>query len=402
MSASIPSDSAGSDTRAVREELASHWAIACLSHLPWQETLLQRPHQWMRRFARICPTVWIAPASWRQFRRSVPDDRRLRRSVTTADGVVVRQLNYTPGSGRFEWALRSTCRRMARAADALLARVPLVAEEEARHLLAWVQHPALGEAAAGLGPDAVVADVMDPYRAFAGNLRTGAEAARQCLAAASLVVAGGHSMGLDAARETGRAVLTVPSGVETAHFQQAIVKRRRLAKMPDAPVFGYVGSIDERIDMQLIVSLARRFPAVRFEFVGPVRLHALPDLPPNLVLCGGVSYGELPGVMAPWSGALLPFHDDALCRDLSPTKTPEYLAAGLPVIATPLPDLVTDWGDCCLLARTEEDWVGAIGRVLEGAAQHPPDLEERLRAADWDARFDTILEALGRVILGPR
>ena len=65
----------------------------------------------------------------------------------------------------------------------------------------------------------------------------------------------------------------------------------------------------------------------------------------NIHYLGSKSYQELPAYLAGWDLALIPFAINESTRFISPTKTPEYLAAGKPVISTPIRDVVTPYGD---------------------------------------------------------
>ncbi len=387
------------DPAEVRRVLADDWCVVCVSHLPWQETLLQRPHQWMRRFAAICPTVWIAPASWKRFTAKTPPDDRLATRSTGPNGLVVRHLAYTPKSGSNEWAMRNTIWRMARLAKALRDSLPAATNGDRRKVLLWAQYPAFGAVAQALNPDLLIADVMDVYGLFRGSPSTGAAAAAQTLRDAAIVFSGGHTIGRITASEAGRDVVTIPSGVDISHFQSACDKRPNLTNIPSARRIGYAGSIDERLDTEVIGGIARRFPNVEIELIGPIRIpeSTRRAFLKNVLLPGGCAYSELPMRMASWDAALLPFHDDELCRSLSPTKIPEYLAAGRPVITTPLPDILTDWGDHVRTATTLDEWCEHIEAALETDrhSQPSPALETAMEAAIWDRRFEEILGRVG-------
>ena len=114
--------------------------------------------------------------------------------------------------------------------------------------------------------------------------------------------------------------------------------RRALADPTDQaeiahPRLGFFGVIDERFDTQLLDEVAARRPDWQFVMVGPVvKIH--PESLParsNIHYLGSKTYQQLPEYIARWDVALLPFAQNESTRFISPTKTPEYLAAGKPV-----------------------------------------------------------------------
>ncbi|WP_146906908.1 glycosyltransferase, partial [Cellulomonas aerilata] len=152
------------------------------------------------------------------------------------------------------------------------------------------------------------------------------------------------------------------SGVETGHYAAS----RRLRTPHERPVAGYVGVIDERLDLELIGRLAAELADWTIRVVGPVAKIDPADLPqaPNLEYPGLVSYDELPAVMAGFDVALMPFALNEATRSISPTKTLEYLAAGLPVVSTRVPDVVGDYDDVVHLADDGEGFAAACRTVV--------------------------------------
>jgi len=170
--------------------------------------------------------------------------------------------------------------------------------------------------------------------------------------------------------------------VDVAHFATA------RAPCPDPldqraiprPRLGYCGVLDERLDLALLAALAARRPEWQLVLLGPVakiRPQALPRAA-NIHYLGPKRYEELPGYLAGWDVALLPFAINSATRFISPTKTPEYLAAGRPVVATPVRDVVRTWGEPGL-ARIAADARGFEEAIAEALREDP---EPRCRRAD--------------------
>ncbi|MFC5849658.1 glycosyltransferase [Deinococcus petrolearius] len=212
----------------------------------------------------------------------------------------------------------------------------------------WVYTPMELPVAAELQPRVVVYDCMDELANFRGappELRSREQALFQ---RADLVFTGGQRL-YEAKTEQHPSVYAFASSVEVGHFAQA---RRGLADPADQaalarPRLGFYGVIDERFDIALIGELARRRPEWQLVMLGPVVKISPQDLPraANLHYLGMKSYAELPAYLAHWDVALLPFARNEATEFISPTKTPEYLAAGVPVVSTGIRDVIRPYGD---------------------------------------------------------
>jgi len=151
-------------------------------------------------------------------------------------------------------------------------------------------------------------------------------------------------------------------------------------------VAGYVGVVDERLDLRLMAGLAAALPDWDVEVVGPVTKIAEADLPsvPNLRWLGGRPYDELPSMMAGFDVALMPFARNEATRSISPTKTLEYLAAGLPVVSTRIGDVVADYGHVVALADESAGFAAECRRLHRERAGSRPDVEAVLHRQHWD------------------
>jgi glycosyltransferase involved in cell wall biosynthesis len=163
-------------------------------------------------------------------------------------------------------------------------------------------------------------------------------------------------------------------------------------------VAGYVGVIDERLDLRLLGDLARRLPDWDLELVGPIAKLTRDELPqaPNLRYLGHQPYGRLPAVMAGFDVGLMPFALTRATRSISPTKTFEYLAAGLPVVSTRVPDVVADHADVVALADDAAGFAAACRAALEDDdARRAARAGSLLERNDWDAiaaRIDALID----------
>lgn len=333
--------------------------LICFSHLRWN-FVFQRPQQLLSRCAKKRrvfyieePIVGNGPA-------------RLDVSVDEASGVHVVVPHLPPGL-----------------ADAEQARllVGLCADYAIQRYVCWFYTPMALPVAAHLQPLACVYDCMDELSAFKGAPRQLLSREAELMAVADVVFTGGHAL-FEAKKGRHRNIHPFPSSVDCAHFGQARVMRHEPAdQAPLAkPRLGFFGVIDERMDLQLLDGVARARPAWQFVLLGPVVKIDPSELPrlPNLHYLGGKPYADLPSYISGWDVALLPFAKNDATRFISPTKTPEYLAAGKPVVSTSIRDVVRPYSGLGLarIADTPRDFVAAC----EAAMREPN--ERLLRRAD--------------------
>ncbi|MCA1846067.1 MAG: glycosyltransferase [Actinobacteria bacterium] len=261
--------------------------------------------------------------------------------------------------------------------------------------VAWLYTPVALPVARRLAPTTIVYDVMDDLASFKDAPEGLALRQRQLLREASIVFTGGRSLcrGVQEHRTAG--VHLFASGVEPDHYERATTLKRRGLR----PVAGYVGVIDERLDLGLIADLAEALPDWEIRMVGPVAKIDPASLPraDNIVYAGPEPYQRLPEVMSEFHVALMPFALNAATRSISPTKTLEYLAAGLPVVSTRVPDVVADYGN---VVDLQDDGAG-FAAACERVRGHDPAARARraaplLHRHHWDtiaSRMASLVEA---------
>jgi glycosyltransferase involved in cell wall biosynthesis len=225
--------------------------------------------------------------------------------------------------------------------------------------------------------------------------------ARRALAVADVAFAGGRSLHRSAAgARPGRPTHLFPSGVECAHYAPS----RQLRRTHERPVAGYVGVIDERLDLALVRELAACLPDWEIHMVGPTTKIDPATLPQaaNIRYLGQQPYDVLPEVMAGFDVALMPFALNQATRSISPTKTLEYLAAGLPVVSTRVPDVVADWSSVVHLADDGSSFAEACREVVTHSAADRDRLLAPLRARyEWDTIAAEMTALLHEQIAAP-
>jgi UDP-galactopyranose mutase len=267
----------------------------------------------------------------------------------------------------------------------------------------WYYTPmALGAEPATVRPRLTVYDAMDDlasFRAAPPELRI-REA--RLLSQVDLVFAGGPTL-YRQRRDMHPSVHCIPSGVEAAHFASTTK-----AAAPDGladqrrPILGYYGVIDERLDLDLLAEIADLRPDWTIALIGPVAKIDETTIPErsNIVRFGQQAYDDLPGFLACFDVALMPFARNEATRAISPTKTLEYLAGGKPVVSTPIADVVSLYGDVVNIAVSGTEFVAAAEAVLNRT--NDADRQWRARASrlvaahDWDCIASEMLAVMSR------
>ncbi len=277
----------------------------------------------------------------------------------------------------------------------------LIAEKAIEKPLLWYYTPTALDFSDHLAPAVTVYDCMDELTGFLGAPPRLKDLERKLLARADVVFTGGYSL-YEAKRQLHENVHPFPSSLDAEHFRSA---RGALAEPADQrdiarPRLGFCGVIDERMDIGLIGELARLHPEWQIVLVGPVVKIDPRTLPraANIHYLGGKKYDELPAYLASWDVALMPFALNDATRYISPTKTPEYLAAGRPVVSSAITDVVRDYGDKGLvaIAHGAAGFAEAIAAILasEGREGWLADVDTHIAGLSWDKTWQRMVERI--------
>jgi glycosyltransferase involved in cell wall biosynthesis len=348
--------------------------LVVLSHLRW-DWVWQRPQHLISRIGEGRRTWFVE--------EPVPvSDIGEPRLVTSDAGAVTRVWLEVPGNDGTHVGFGDFRARGYFAELTLLLGLPGAARD------VWLYTPMALDLALALMPRLLVYDVMDDLASFAGAEPDLVERQRNALREASVVFTGGRSIHRGVAGVNPRTHL-YPSGVDVEHYAPARVLREER----DRKVAGYVGVIDERLDLGLVAALAATLPDWEVQLVGPVSKIDQSSLPQaaNIAYLGKQPYEKLPDVMAGFDVALMPFALNDATRSISPTKTLEYLAAGLPVVSTRVPDVVSDFSDFVRLEDTGDDFAAACREVV---AHDTAERDERLAPVLERYRWDWIADAM--------
>jgi glycosyltransferase involved in cell wall biosynthesis len=365
--------------------------LLCFSHLRW-DFVFQRPQHLMSRFAREMAVVfWEEPIE-------IESRETAYLKVRNAEDANVRVVTPHLPAGLDEEERETVLKRLL---DAHVSSC-------ARPLVGWYYTPMMLPFSRHLDTSAVIYDCMDELSKFRFAPERLLDLEQELIGRADLVFTGGASL-YEAKKGRHPSVHCFPSSVDRPHFARA---RRELPQPSDQadlkhPRLGFYGVIDERFDIDLLREIADMRPDWSFVMVGPVVKIGEDELPraANIHYAGGKTYEQLPAYLSGWDVALMPFAMNESTQFISPTKTPEYLSGGKPVVSTPIRDVVRTYGhlEGVHIACDADGFVRCCEKALEQSrdpnGEWLAEADLLLAATSWDttqARMaGLIAEALG-------
>jgi UDP-galactopyranose mutase len=275
--------------------------------------------------------------------------------------------------------------------DRLLTRMQI------KKYMLWYYSPMALEWSDHLEPELIIYDCMDELSAFKFAPPQLVQREQQLLNKADVVFTGGHSL-YEAKKHLHHNIYPFPSSIDKSHFSIArspVEEPTDQASVPH-PRIGFYGVLDERLDIEMLRELAALRPDWHFILIGPVVKIDQAVLPrqSNIHYLGGKQYKELPYYLAGWDIAMMPFALNESTRYISPTKTPEYLAGGKPVISTAIKDVVTPYAENGLvhIAATPAIFVAAAEAILikAGYDEWLVKVDEFLSDISWDKTWQNM------------
>ena len=367
--------------------------LLCFSHLRW-DFVFQRPQHLMGRFARTAPViVWEEPIDADEGEEA----SLFIRPAANMPGVTI----VTPRLPRGGSDVDRTA-TLKTLLDGYLAGVT-------GKLVTWYYTPMMLPFSRHLDPACTVYDAMDELANFKFAPADLLELERELLDRADVVFTGGYSL-YESKKQRHGNVHPFPSSVDREHFA---IARGAVADPADQsaighPRLGFYGVIDERIDLDLIAAVADSRPNWQLVMVGPLAKIGEDDLPrrSNIHYLGSKSYDELPAYLAHWDVALMPFAINAATRFISPTKTPEYLAAGKPVVSTPIRDVKRTYERIAgvRIAGTVEQFIAGCEAQLalaEGGDRWLAEVDGLLSTMSWDITQARMAALIDEVVQAP-
>lgn len=356
--------------------------LLCFSHLRW-DFVYQRPQHLMSRFARQGRVFFIEEPIF----DSGTDNHVELKQCKDGLQVVVPHLH----------------RRLLDSDDVapivanLLSK--MMTSQNVRRYIAWFYTPmSLPVQEKLLEAELLVYDCMDELSAFKNAPPDLIHMEHLLFERADLVFTGGYSL-YHAKKDFHSDIHPFPSSIDQQHFGKARYRQMALADQDaiPSPRIGFFGVIDERLDIDLLGEMASLRPDWHFIVIGPTVKIDPGTLPKNknIHYLGSKSYNELPQYLAGWDVAMIPFALNESTKFISPTKTPEYLAGGKPVVATPIQDIVDPYGKRGLvrIAATAEEFVKEIEATLSSSetSRWLETVDRFLERNSWDITWEKML-----------
>jgi hypothetical protein len=359
--------------------------LVCFCQLRWR-FVFQRPQHLMVRFARRLPVYFVEEPI-----ADTDGSSFLEVAAAEQTGITIVTAHVPNGTPLVESI--GIQRRLLRG---------FWRERGIHRAIRWIYTPMMVELANDLASVATVYDCMDELSAFKGASAALVERERYLLEKADVVFTGGRSL-YQAKLGRHPRVHLFPSSIDGDHFRKA----RKIRHEPEDqahiphPRLGHYAVLDERLDADLVAAIADARPDWHIVLVGPVVKIDPASLPkrPNIHYLGSKPYEALPAYLAGWDVAIMPFAINDSTRFISPTKTPEYLAAGRRVVSTPVPDVVADYGRTGLVsvAATPDAFVAAVDAALASKADRAAWLstvDRALARTSWDNTWTGMVEVL--------
>jgi UDP-galactopyranose mutase len=365
--------------------------LICFSDIRW-DFLWQRPHHLMSRFAKSYRIYFVeAPvfhADYDQLVIRVTDER-----------ITLLAPHLQNESDRPDTNLRQ---------QELLKR--FFHDENISLDVFWYYSPTALKFTRLFQPKLIVYDCMEGTHASSGASSVDEKnIERELLEKADILFTAGQSL-FEWKKKLHPNTFLFPGSVDKNHFAKA---RHVTFDPPDQdsiphPRLGFYGIIDDRFNFELLEHVARLRHAWQFVIIGPVTgidPHLLPHCP-NIHYLGLKHYRELPSYIAGWDIALIPFAHNEITRFISPTKTAEYLAAGKPVISTPIIDIIRSYGNKGLvrIAGTPDEFIRVCDEELQikDREEWLDHVDAFLSNASWDHTCQEMMQIIQNTPAGKK
>jgi glycosyltransferase involved in cell wall biosynthesis len=363
-------------------------SIVVFSHLRW-DFVYQRPQHLLSRLTEHYRILFFEEP---EFHEGEPT---LRISTPIPNLTVCKP--HTPvGKGGFHDEQMPHLRRMVRE---LIAKHP--------DPIVWFYTPMALPLLEEMKSRRVVYDCMDELSAFKNPPPHLVAREEMLLNRADIVFTGGPSL-YNAKKDRNPNVHCFPSSVDVNHFRQA--RDRNIAHPSQGdlsrPRLGFYGVIDERFDADLVGKIAEIHPEWQIVLVGPIVKIDPKTLPqhPNIHYMGQQPYSALPQFLAAWDVCLMPFAMNESTRFISPTKSLEYMAAELPIVSTPVKDVVDLHSDVVEIASDPVQFIAACERALTMSGEEKRKkirlMRDKLSRTSWTVTAANMHELLEQLDAG--
>lgn len=376
--------------------------LLVFSHLRW-DFVYQRPQHLLTRFAKHSRVFYVEEPWVEHLKEPWVEGDRPKLEIMIRENGVRRVVPYLPPSLDED----ETQFILKRLLDQMIKQFAL------HDAVLWYYTPMALPFTKHLKARAVVYDCMDELSLFKNAPPRIAEYEAELFKRADVVFTGGHHL-YEFKRDRHPNIHPMPSSIDKDHFTQARHLKNTLEPIDQAfiphPRIGFYGVLDDRLDLKLLQGLAKARHDWQLVLIGPVvnkiSEKSLPKAS-NIHYLGQRKYEELPRYLAGWDAAMMPFAKVDATRFISPTKTPEYLAAGRPVVSTSIRDVVRPYGEqnLVMIGDTVDEFVKAIEAALRITHDNPTWIDQvdaLLSDKSWDQTWSQMAALIQSSIEKPR
>lgn len=361
--------------------------LICFSHLRW-DFVYQRPQHLLSRFASIYKVYFVEEPYY-----DAQGEPNLS-FAAKSDNLWVVTPHLLPNTSK-----EDSIHLQKTMLDSFLLTKNL------SDVIFWYYTPMALEFTDQYNPALILYDCMDELSHFKFAPPELTQLEDRLLQKADVVFTGGHTL-YEYKKSRHQNIFPFPSSIDKSHFEQA----RNVNSEPEdqrnikGPKLGFYGVIDERFDIELIRQMAELKPEWQFLLLGPIVKidpETLPRLA-NIHYLGGKSYNDLPAYLSGWNIALIPFLLNDSTRFISPTKTPEYLSAGIPVVSTPIRDVVNPYGTAGIvrIAEDAKQFIAAAEDYMQlDKSSWLKEVDEFLKDNSWSNTFSDMHKKMNATII---
>ena len=347
--------------------------LICFSHLRWN-FVYQRPQHIIKRLSTRFNTIYMEEPVFDAVDEPYHCFTRITETLFVLVPHLLPDMNEEQKREQLEVMLKN-----------------ILKTDNGDDVIFWYYTPMAMEFSHSFSPALTIYDCMDELSAFKFAPQPLKQLEKDLMEKADIVFTGGHTLYQEKKKHHSH-IYPFPSSIDKTHFNKArlgdcspedqqIIKGIRI---------GFFGVIDERFDIELINRMAQIRPEWQIILIGPVVKIDPNSLPKqnNIHYMGQRSYDELPAYLSGWDIALIPFLLNESTKYISPTKTPEYLSAGIPVISTPITDVVNPYETEGLVSicNTAEEFVSAVEKELgkKDKTYWMAEVDKFLKDMSWD------------------
>lgn len=366
--------------------------IVVHSHLRW-DFVWQRPQQIFSRVAKQNRVLFVEEPSF-------VDDRSQPTLSITLTGGVLRAVPLIPRdlAADYDTMVGVIRNLLVRA----LRQAPLA--RQFQDVIQWFYTPMPAEQMIdAFGERAVVYDCMDELSQFRFAPPDIGRRERVLLSRADIVFTGGHRL-YQLKSHYHSNVHFLGCGVDAEHFGQArrddTVIPGDVADLP-SPILGYFGVIDERLDYELLRTLAATFSHGTLLMIGPTAKVDPASLPhaPNVRWLGQRAYADLPAYLKAFDVCLMPFALNEATEYINPTKTLEYMAAGKPIVSTAVADVMHHFSSVVAVAKSSIEFISAVAEsVGRQCTERVREGVQVAAAQSWESVVQRMTALTGKVV----